>query len=70
MIGISHNVATDLILTRVGRPAVAELLVRLGLKVTAVPQDCREILRHDSIREDLGLEYVEVITDNPSRRLL
>ena len=52
MIGISDNVATDLVLARVGRPAVAALLTGLGLSVTAVPQDCREIL--DSIREDLG----------------
>lgn len=55
MIGISDNVATDLVLAAVGKPAVAELLARLGLKVTAVPQDCKEIL--DSIREDLGLDY-------------
>jgi beta-lactamase class A len=55
MIGISDNVATDLVLARVGRSAVAELLASLGLKVTAVPQDCREVL--DSIREDLGLDY-------------
>lgn len=53
MIGISDNVATDLVLARVGRPAVAEVLSGLGLTVTAVPQDCQEIL--DSIQEDLGL---------------
>src|SRR5262245_61666819 len=31
MIGISDNVATDLILAKVGKPAVADLLHRLGL---------------------------------------
>jgi len=55
MIGISDNVATDLVLARVGRPAVAALLAGLGLKVTAVPQDCQGIL--DTVREDLGLDY-------------
>lgn len=55
MIGISDNVATDLVLATVGKPAVADLLARLGLKVTAVPQDCREIL--DGVREDLALDY-------------
>lgn len=54
MIGISDNVATDLVLAAVGKPAVAALLARLGLTVTAVPQDCQEIL--DGIREDLGLD--------------
>jgi beta-lactamase class A len=55
MIGISDNVATDLVLATVGKPAVAELLSRLGLKVTAVPQDCKEIL--DGVRQDLALDY-------------
>ena len=55
MIGISDNVATDLVLATVGKPAVADLLARLGLKVTAVPQDCQEIL--DGVREDLALDY-------------
>lgn len=55
MIGISDNVATDLVLATVGKTTVADLLARLGLKVTAVPQDCREIL--DGVREDLALNY-------------
>ncbi|HEY3958744.1 MAG TPA: serine hydrolase [Streptosporangiaceae bacterium] len=55
MIGISDNVATDLVLATVGKPAVAELLSRLGLKATAVPQDCKEIL--DGVRQDLALDY-------------
>ena len=55
MIGISDNVATDLVLATVGKPAVADLLARLGLKVTAVPQDCTEIL--DGLRQDLALDY-------------
>jgi beta-lactamase class A len=55
MIGISDNVATDLVLATVGKPAVAELLSRLGLKVTAVPQNCKEIL--DGVRQDLALDY-------------
>lgn len=57
MIGISDNVATDLVLARVGKPAVADLLARLGLKVTAVPQDCQEIL--DGVREDLAMDYAD-----------
>ncbi|KAA2261446.1 serine hydrolase [Solihabitans fulvus] len=55
MIGISDNVATDLILARVGKDAVAESLRRLGLPGTAVPQDCGELLR--TIGEDLGVGY-------------
>lgn len=55
MIGISDNVATDLVLATVGKTAVADLLARLGLKVTAVPQDCKEIL--DGVREDLAADY-------------
>ncbi|WP_329060061.1 serine hydrolase [Amycolatopsis sp. NBC_01480] len=55
MIGISDNVATDLILAEVGKEAVNASLRRLGFEDTAVPQDCREVL--DSIGEDLGLSY-------------
>jgi beta-lactamase class A len=55
MIGVSDNVATDLVLERVGKPAVARLLAELGLVDTAVPVDCRELLA--SIGEDLGVEY-------------
>ncbi|MYZ40554.1 MULTISPECIES: serine hydrolase, partial [unclassified Streptomyces] len=53
MIGVSDNVATDLILGKVGKPAVAESLRRLGLPHTAVPLDCAELIR--TIGEDLGL---------------
>ncbi|WP_406426955.1 serine hydrolase [Streptomyces sp. NBC_00147] len=45
MIGISDNVATDLILKKVGKAAVAETLRRLDLPHTAVPHDCGELLR-------------------------
>ncbi|WP_328609116.1 class A beta-lactamase-related serine hydrolase [Amycolatopsis sp. NBC_00345] len=55
MIGISDNVATDLILAEVGKDAVNASLRRLGFEHTTVPQDCREVL--DSIGEDLGLSY-------------
>ncbi|MEL5955294.1 serine hydrolase [Streptomyces sp. CLV115] len=55
MIGISDNVATDLVVARVGKAAIAESLRRLGLPHTAVPQDCGELLR--SIGEDLGIDY-------------
>ncbi|MFJ2590947.1 serine hydrolase [Streptomyces sp. NPDC087538] len=37
MIGVSDNIATDLILERVGKAAVAESLERLELPQTAVP---------------------------------
>lgn len=55
MIGISDNVATDVVLARVGKDAVAALLDRLGLPGTAVPQDCGELLR--TIGDDLGIAY-------------
>ncbi|MFC9252015.1 serine hydrolase [Amycolatopsis thailandensis] len=55
MIGISDNVATDLILARVGKEPTAKTLRRLGFEHTTVPQDCREVL--DSIGEDLGISY-------------
>lgn len=55
MIGISDNVATDVVLARVGKPAVAALLDRLGLSGTAVPQDCGELLQ--TIGADLGIAY-------------
>lgn len=55
MMGLSDNVATDLVLEKVGLQAVSDLLAELGLEVTAVPQSCEEIL--DSIGEDLGVDY-------------
>src|SRR5690606_34916328 len=55
MIGISDNVATDVVYERVGKDRVAALLASLGLDGTAIPQDCSEIL--GSIAEDLGIEY-------------
>ncbi|ALG09824.1 serine hydrolase [Kibdelosporangium phytohabitans] len=55
MIGISDNVATDLILARVGNQAVGHSLRRMGFEHTTVTQDCGEIL--DSIGEDLGISY-------------
>ncbi|AHH97343.1 serine hydrolase [Kutzneria albida] len=57
MIGISDNVATDLIMGKVGKSAVASLLRRLGFAHTAVPQDCGELLR--TIGEDLGECYAD-----------
>ncbi|KZB86091.1 serine hydrolase [Amycolatopsis regifaucium] len=55
MIGISDNVATDLILDRVGPEATGETLRRLGFEHTIVSQDCGEIL--GGIGEDLGISY-------------
>ena len=55
MMVISDNVATDLVLDRVGKAEVAALLEQLGLEGTAVPQSCREAL--GTIEEDLGLPY-------------
>ncbi|MFE4801600.1 serine hydrolase [Streptomyces sp. NPDC056708] len=55
MIGVSDNIATDLILERVGKAAVAESLERLELPQTAVPHDCAELLH--TIEEDLGIDY-------------
>ncbi|MFD5125335.1 serine hydrolase [Streptomyces sp. NPDC058385] len=55
MIGISDNVATDLILGKVGKAAVADTLGRLDLPQTAVPHDCGDLLR--TIGEDLGIDY-------------
>nr|WP_269801349.1 serine hydrolase [Streptomyces odonnellii] len=52
MIGVSDNVATDLILGKVGKPAVAESLRRPGLPHTAVPQNCAELIR--VLGEDLA----------------
>jgi beta-lactamase class A len=55
MMVISDNVATDLVLDRVGKDRVAALLEQLGLSGTAVPQNCREVLA--TIGEDLGVSY-------------
>ncbi|MEO3795025.1 serine hydrolase [Nonomuraea sp. B10E15] len=55
MIVISDNVATDLVIDRVGKDRVAALLAELGLTATAVPQNCAEILA--SLEEDLGISY-------------
>nr|AAQ21340.1 beta-lactamase-like protein [Amycolatopsis azurea] len=55
MIGISDNVATDLILARVGKEPTEKSLRRLGFEHTTVPQDCGEVL--DSIGQDLGISY-------------
>ncbi|WP_020664823.1 serine hydrolase [Amycolatopsis benzoatilytica] len=55
MIGISDNVATDLILAEIGKDSVNATLRRLGLARTAVPQDCAELLA--TIGEDLGVAY-------------
>ncbi|MQA77716.1 MAG: serine hydrolase [Streptosporangiales bacterium] len=55
MMVISDNVATDLVLGRVGKDRVASLLAELGLVATAVPQNCSEIL--GSIEDDLDISY-------------
>ncbi|TCO60771.1 serine hydrolase [Actinocrispum wychmicini] len=57
MIGISDNVATDLVVGKVGLPAVAELLARLGFTHTAVPHDCEGLFQ--TVRDDLGTEFSE-----------
>ncbi|ONI76303.1 serine hydrolase [Actinosynnema sp. ALI-1.44] len=70
MIGISDNVATDLILAGVGKEAVGESLRRMGFEHTTVTSDCREIL--DSIGEDLGMSYEDdekALADLPVERL-
>lgn len=53
MIGISDNVATDLVLAKVTKEAVNALLGKLGLPETVVPQNCAELLA--SILADLGI---------------
>ncbi|MEU4703812.1 serine hydrolase [Nonomuraea dietziae] len=55
MMVISDNVATDLVLDRVGKDRVAALLAELGLEGTAVPQNCAEIV--GTVAEDLGEAY-------------
>ncbi|WP_370934139.1 serine hydrolase [Amycolatopsis sp. cg13] len=55
MIGISDNVATDLILAEVSKDAVNSTLRHLGFTHTVVPQDCGELLA--TIGEDLGVSY-------------
>jgi len=55
MIGISDNVATDLILAELGTDSVNATLRRLGFERTAVPQDCAQLLA--TIGEDLGIAY-------------
>jgi beta-lactamase class A len=55
MMGLSDNVATDLVMEKVGRPAINASLAELGLAVTAVPQSCQELL--DTIAEELGVDY-------------
>ncbi|WP_181774197.1 serine hydrolase [Amycolatopsis pittospori] len=70
MIGISDNVATDLILAKVGKANVDETLRRLGFEVTNVPQDCGEVL--GTIGEDLGISYEDderLLTELPMERL-
>ncbi len=71
MIGVSDNVATDLILAKVGKESVEKTLRRLGLEVTNVPQDYGEVLA--SIGEDLGIAYEDderLLTELPMERLL
>jgi beta-lactamase class A len=55
MIGVSDNVATDLVMQKVGQPAIDALIAELGLTVTAVPQTCQELL--DTISDDLEVDY-------------
>ncbi|TCC63496.1 serine hydrolase [Kribbella pittospori] len=57
MMVISDNVATDLVIDRVGKDRVAALLAELGLPGTAVPQNCAEILA--SIEADLAISYTD-----------
>jgi len=70
MIVISDNLATDLVIDRVGKDRVAALLAELGLPGTAVPQDCAEILA--SIEADLAISYTDderELADVPVERL-
>jgi beta-lactamase class A len=55
MISVSDNVATDLVLAKVGKDAVNALLARLGLPGTAVTHSCAELLA--TIGDDLGIPY-------------
>jgi len=55
MMGVSDNVATDLVMAKVGGAAIDALLAELGLAVTAVPQSCQQLL--DTISDDLELDY-------------
>ncbi|TCP51841.1 beta-lactamase class A [Tamaricihabitans halophyticus] len=57
MIGISDNVATDVVFARIGKRAVRELCDRLGLADTAIEQDCAELL--GTIGADLGFDYAD-----------
>ncbi|MEV0680609.1 serine hydrolase [Actinosynnema sp. NPDC050436] len=54
MIGISDNVATDLVVERIGLPSVARLLADLGFKDTAVPFHCDGLFQ--TMIEDAGGE--------------
>ncbi|WP_312896850.1 serine hydrolase, partial [Nonomuraea endophytica] len=70
MMVISDNVATDLVLDRVGKDRVAALLAELGLGGTAVPENCAEILA--SVAQDLGTAYSDderQLTEVPLERL-
>lgn len=55
MIGLSDNVATDLVLAKVTKQAVNTLLTELELPGTAVPADCAQLL--GTINEDLDIDY-------------
>ncbi|WP_370948011.1 serine hydrolase [Amycolatopsis sp. cg5] len=71
MIGISDNVATDLILAKVGIPKVAALLETLDLPNTVVTSDCADLLA--TIGEDLGEPYLDdelLLAKLPVERLL
>ncbi|WP_433263384.1 serine hydrolase [Actinosynnema sp. CS-041913] len=57
MIGVSDNVATDLVADRIGLPAVAELLAGLGFTHTAVPYDCAGLFA--TVGEDLGEDLAD-----------
>lgn len=70
MMVISDNVATDLVLDRVGKDRVAALLAEFGLTGTAVPQNCAEILA--TVEEDLGTAYSDderELSEVPPERL-
>ncbi|SDY09137.1 beta-lactamase class A [Amycolatopsis xylanica] len=71
MIGISDNVATDLILAKIGIPKVAELLKTLDLPNTIITSDCADLLA--TIGEDLGETYLDdelLLAKLPVERLL
>lgn len=64
MIVVSDNAATDVVLERVGIPAVKETLAALGCDHTQVLVDCRGLF--DTVFEDAGVSSFEEFPMQPS----